>query len=110
MFTGADVRTVAKVAIIGKTVADKLYTDGNALGQVLRIKGVPFIVVGVLVPKGLSVMGNDQDDVVIIPYTSCMKRLFGATTLRPSPSGTHERRHGGGGTRSDRPAAAAAPD
>jgi len=82
MFTGADVRTVAKVAVIGKTVADKLYTDGDALGKVLRIKGVPFVVVGVLVPKGLSLRGDDQDDVVIIPYTSCMKRLLGVTNLR----------------------------
>jgi putative ABC transport system permease protein len=82
MFTGADVRTVAKVAIIGKTVADQLFPGGDALGQVIRIKNVPFIVVGLLIPKGLSVMGNDQDDVVIIPYTSCMKRLMGATNLR----------------------------
>lgn len=82
MFTQQDVRTVAKVAVIGKTVADQLFPDGNALGQVMRIKNVPFVVVGVLVAKGLSVMGNDQDDVVIIPYTSCMKRLLGATNLR----------------------------
>jgi putative ABC transport system permease protein len=82
MFTEQDVRSAAKVAVIGKTVADQLYPDGNALGQVLRVKNVPFIVVGVLIPKGLSLMGNDQDDVVIMPYTSCMKRLMGATNLR----------------------------
>ncbi len=82
MFTGQDVRREAKVAVIGKTVADQLYPDGNVVGQVIRIKNVPFIVMGELVPKGLSVMGSDQDDVVIVPYTSAMKRLFGGTTLR----------------------------
>jgi putative ABC transport system permease protein len=82
MFTELDVRGAAKVAVIGKTVADQLYPDGDAVGQVLRIKNVPFIVVGVLLPKGLSLMGNDQDDVVIMPYTSCMKRLLGVTNLR----------------------------
>ncbi len=82
MFTAQDVRREGKVAIVGKTVAEQLYPDGNVVGQVLRIKNVPFIVVGELIPKGLSVMGSDQDDVVIVPYTSAMKRLFGGTTLR----------------------------
>jgi putative ABC transport system permease protein len=82
MFTELEVRGAAKVAIIGKTVADKLYPDGNAVGQIMRVKSVPFIVVGVLIPKGLSLMGSDQDDVVIMPYTSCMKRLLGVTNLR----------------------------
>jgi putative ABC transport system permease protein len=82
MFTANDVRSAAKVAVIGKTVADQLYPDGNAVGQVIRIKNVPFIIVGELVPKGLSVGGNDQDDVVIVPYTSSMKRLFGASNVR----------------------------
>jgi putative ABC transport system permease protein len=82
MFTEQDVRTVAKVAIVGKTVADQLFPAGNALGQIIRIKNVPFVVVGLLVPKGLSVMGSDQDDVIIVPYTSCMKRLMGATSIR----------------------------
>ena len=82
MFTAQDVRREGKVAVVGKTVAEQLYPDGNVVGQVLRIKNVPFIVVGELVPKGLSVMGSDQDDVVIVPYTSAMKRLFGGTTLR----------------------------
>jgi putative ABC transport system permease protein len=82
MFTAMDVRSEAKVAVIGKTVKDQLFPDGNAVGQVMRIKNVPFIVTGVLIPKGLSFQGNDQDDVVIVPYTSAMKRLFGATNLR----------------------------
>ncbi|HZQ48309.1 MAG TPA: ABC transporter permease, partial [Verrucomicrobiae bacterium] len=82
MFTAQDVRREGKVAVVGKTVADQLYPDGNVVGQVLRIRNVPFVIVGELIPKGLSVMGSDQDDVVIVPYTSSMKRLFGGTTLR----------------------------
>ena len=82
MFTAQDVRGANKVAVIGKTVADQLYPDGEVVGQVIRIKNVPFIVVGELIPKGLSVQGTDQDDLVIVPYTSAMKRLFGSTTLR----------------------------
>ncbi len=82
MFTAVDVRAASKVAVIGKTVADQLYPDGNAVGQVIRIRSVPFIVVGELTPKGFSFMGSDQDDTVIVPYTSAMKRLFGATTIR----------------------------
>jgi putative ABC transport system permease protein len=82
MFTEIDVRAAGKVAVVGKTVADQLYPDGEVIGQIMRIKNVPFIVVGELIPKGLSVMGSDQDDVVIVPYTSAMKRLFGATNLR----------------------------
>jgi putative ABC transport system permease protein len=82
MFTEQDVRSSGKVAVIGKTVADQLYPDGVVVGQVMRIKNVPFIVVGELIPKGLSVQGQDQDDVVIVPYTSAMKRLTGSTTLR----------------------------
>ncbi len=82
MFTAQDVRREGKVAVVGKTVAEQLYPDGNVVGQVMRIKNVPFIVVGELIPKGLSVMGSDQDDVVIVPYTSAMKRLFGGSNLR----------------------------
>src|SRR5213075_1327100 len=58
------------------------YGDSSAIGQVIRVKSVPFVVVGQLAPKGLSVMGSDQDDVLLIPYTSAMKRVTGATTLR----------------------------
>ena len=81
MFTEQDVHGANKVAIIGQTVATQLFPDGDAVGQAMRIKNVPFIVVGVLSPKGLSVQGQDQDDVVVLPYTSLMKRLQGVTTL-----------------------------
>jgi putative ABC transport system permease protein len=82
MFTEQDVRSANKVAILGKTVSDQLFPDGGAVGEVIRIKNVPFTVVGVLIPKGLSVQGQDQDDFVIVPYTSLMKRIQGVTNLR----------------------------
>jgi len=81
-FSDQDVRTAAKIAVIGKTVATQLYGDQDPLGKVIRIKNVPFIVSGILIPKGLSLQGQDQDDIVIIPYTSAMKRVLGGTTLR----------------------------
>jgi putative ABC transport system permease protein len=81
-FGDQDVRTAGKTAVIGKTVATQLYGNEDPLGKVIRIKNVPFIVSGVLIPKGLSLQGQDQDDIVIIPYTSAMKRVLGGTTLR----------------------------
>ena len=81
-FTEQDVRTANKVAVIGKTVADQLYPGEDPLGRVLRIKNPPFIVVGVLMSKGFNMFGQDQDDVVVIPYTSAMKRLLGVTRIR----------------------------
>ena len=81
-FTDADVRNSSKVAIIGKTTARQIFGDSSGVGQIIRIKNVPFTIVGELAPKGLSVMGSDQDDVIVIPYTSAMKRLSGVTSLR----------------------------
>jgi putative ABC transport system permease protein len=75
MFTDQDVRSVAKVAVIGKTVADQLFADGNAIGQTIRIRNIPFKVVGMLAAKGFNLFGQDQDDTVVIPYTSHMKRV-----------------------------------
>lgn len=80
-FGEQDVRTSNKVAIIGKTIATQLYGEENPVGKILRIKNVPFIVTGVLSPKGLSLQGNDQDDIVVVPYTSAMKRLMGRTNI-----------------------------
>jgi putative ABC transport system permease protein len=81
-FGDQDVRTAGKIAVIGKTVATQLYGNEDPLGKIIRIKNVPFIVGGVLIPKGLSLQGQDQDDIVIVPYTSAMKRVLGGTTLR----------------------------
>ena len=82
MFTEADVRSAAKVCILGKTTADNLFPEEDAVGKTIRIKNVPVTVLGVLKPKGVSMMGSDQDDTVIAPYTTAMKRLAGVTTLR----------------------------
>jgi putative ABC transport system permease protein len=81
-FTDVDVRGATKVAVIGQTIVKQLFGDDDPLGQILRVKGVPFEIVGILAGKGLSVMGQDQDDVVVIPYTSAMKRIMGVTNLR----------------------------
>jgi putative ABC transport system permease protein len=81
-FTPQDVRSANKVCIIGRTTAAQIYGNDNAVGQVLRVKNVPFTITGILTPKGLSTQGVDQDDVVIMPYTSAMKRVAGGTTLR----------------------------
>ena len=81
-FTEQDIRMANKVAVIGQTVAKQLYREENPLGQILRIKNVPFIVTGVLTSKGLNLMGQDQDDIVVMPYTSAMKRVSGNTNLR----------------------------
>jgi putative ABC transport system permease protein len=81
-FTPQDVRSANKVCVIGSTTASQIFGGSEAIGQVLRIKNVPFTVTGVLTRKGLSTQGVDQDDVVIMPYTSAMKRVAGGTTLR----------------------------
>jgi len=81
-FTERDVRSANKVAVIGRTTAQQLYGGESPIGRVLRIKNVPFVIVGLLAPKGLSVMGTDQDDVIIMPYSAAMKRVMGTTTLR----------------------------
>jgi putative ABC transport system permease protein len=76
-FTDADVKAAAKVAVLGRTVVDNLFPNGEAVGQIIRIKNVPFKVVGVLEKKGGNMMGQDQDDVIVAPYTTVMKRLSG---------------------------------
>lgn len=81
-FTDQDVRNANKVVVIGKTVARQLFGDDDPVGQIVRVRQVPFVVVGVLAPKGMSVIGSDQDDAIIAPYTSVMKRLLRTTNLR----------------------------
>ncbi len=82
IFTEQDVRSANKVCVIGQTTAAQIFGAESAIGQTLRIKGVPFLVTGVLMPKGLSPQGTDQDDIIVMPYTSAMKRVVGGTTLR----------------------------
>jgi len=75
MFTDGDVRALGKVAVLGKTVVDQLYPNQDPVGQTLIVRNIPFKIVGVLESKGFNLFGQDQDDVVIIPYTSHMKRI-----------------------------------
>lgn len=80
-FTEGDVKGAAKVAVLGRTVADALFPQGGAVGQTVRIKNVPFRVVGVLEAKGGSQVGQDQDDTIVAPYTTVLKRLEGRNRL-----------------------------
>ena len=75
MFTEADVHSATKVCVIGQTVAAKLFPDNDAIGHSLRIRNLPFKVLGVLAGKGFNFFGQDQDDIVIVPYTSHLKRI-----------------------------------
>jgi len=81
MFTDQDVRSVAKVAVIGKTIVDQLFPDGDPVGKTIRIRNIPFKVVGVLAAKGFNLFGQDQDDTVVIPYTSHLKRVSHHTNI-----------------------------
>jgi putative ABC transport system permease protein len=76
MFDARDVERIAKVAVVGQTIVDQLFPDGrDPLGQIVRLGQVPFRIVGVLAARGFSLNGQDQDDVVIIPYTSHLRRI-----------------------------------
>lgn len=82
MFTENDIRTAAKVCVIGKTIVDNLFPDGSdPIGKVIRCNQIPFWVIGVLKSKGYNSMGMDQDDVVLAPYSTVMKRLLAQTYL-----------------------------
>ena len=80
-FTEAEVKASAKVAVLGNTVKNNLFPDSDPIGAVIRIKNVPFRVLGVLERKGGSTMGNDQDDQIVVPYTTVMKRVSGNNRL-----------------------------
>lgn len=81
MFGDQAVRQAAKVCVIGNTVAQQLFPNEDPLGKLINIKGVPCQIVGVLQPKGLSPMGQDQDDLIIVPYTTELKRINRETWL-----------------------------
>ncbi len=80
-FTDADVKAGAKVCVLGRTVADGLFPEGGAVGHSVRIRNVPFRVVGVLERKGGNATGQDQDDLIAAPYTTVMKRLQGTARI-----------------------------
>ena len=80
-FTDTDVRGLRKVAVIGTTVAENLYPGTDPVGSQIQIRNVPFEIVGVLAPKGQNAGGQDQDDIVVIPYTTAQSRLSGNTRI-----------------------------
>lgn len=83
MFTDEDVNTNAKVCVVGKTVVDNLFTNGeDPVGRVIRFGTTPFRIVGVLKSKGYNSFGMDQDDLVLAPYTTVMKRILAVTYLQ----------------------------
>ena len=82
MFTETDIRTSSKVCVIGKTIADNLFPDGSdPIGKIIRFNKVPFRGIGVLKSKGYNSMGMDQDDIVLAPYSTVMKRLLAVQYL-----------------------------
>jgi putative ABC transport system permease protein len=81
-FTDQDIKGAAKVCVLGRTVADNLFPDSSPVDQTIRIRNVPFKVTGVLSKKGQNAMGQDQDDVIIAPYTTVIRRLSHWPNLR----------------------------
>ena len=80
-FGDSEVRSAAKVCLLGATVAEALFGEGNAVGETVRVKNFPFRVIGVLEKKGGSTMGQDQDDTIIAPYTKVMRLLKGRNRI-----------------------------
>ncbi len=81
-FSDSEVRTSAKVVLLGQTVADNLFEDGDPVGQTIRVNRVPMEVVGILVPKGESLSGQDQDDWIAVPVTTARNRLLGGRQVK----------------------------
>ena len=83
MFSESDIKAAAKVCVIGKTVAENLFTKGeNPLGKTIRFDKTPFRVIGILTPKGYNTMGQDQDDLIIAPYSTVQKRILAINYLK----------------------------
>ncbi len=81
-FSDKNVQNRERVAIVGQTVVKNLFGDDNPVGAEIRVKNIPFRIIGVLNSKGSGTMGNDQDDIVLIPYTTAMERVEGVDYLR----------------------------
>jgi len=77
-FTEREISSAAKVCVIGQTLVAKLFQTANPIGQTIRIRNIPFKVVGVLARKGANMVGDDQDDIILMPYTTVRKRLVGS--------------------------------
>ena len=76
-FSDSDVRSAERVIVLGKSVADKLFSGLDPIGQMIRVRNLPFRVIGVLTAKGQSMVGQDQDDTAIVPYTTVQRKLLG---------------------------------
>jgi len=81
-FTDADVRTAARVIVVGQTIADNLFPGSDPVGQTLRVANLPFTVVGVMARKGQDQQGRDQDDIAFSPYTTVQKKVLGSPRLQ----------------------------
>ena len=81
-FTDSDVRTAARVIVVGQTIADNLFPRTSAVGQTVRVKDLPFRVVGVMARKGQDQQGRDQDDTAFAPYTSVQKKILGSPRVQ----------------------------
>ncbi len=81
IFDAADMAGATKVCLVGQTVAKQLFGGADPLGQVIRVRRVPFTVIGVLESKGQSMMGSDQDDLILMPISTARKRVLGASNL-----------------------------
>jgi putative ABC transport system permease protein len=81
-FTDQDVRGATKVCVLGQTIVDELFAGQDPVGEIIRINKLPFRILGVLSPKGDNAFGRDQDDIVIVPYTTAQKKLIGITHVQ----------------------------
>jgi putative ABC transport system permease protein len=93
LFTERDIRASAKKAIIGTTVAKELFGDQDPIGSQIRIRNIPFTVVGVLAEKGQEAMGHDQDDIILAPYTTVLNRLAGTRFIDQIIASVDEKEH-----------------
>jgi len=81
-FTDSDVRTAARVLVIGQTIADNMFAGGDPIGQTIRVQNLPFRVIGVMIRKGQDQQGRDQDDIAFTPYTTVQKKILGSPRLQ----------------------------
>lgn len=77
MYDEADVENAALVAVVGQTIVDELFEGADPIGETIRVRGLPLEIIGVLAPKGMSLMGSVQDDIVLVPYTTAFQRISG---------------------------------
>ncbi len=77
MYTEEDVDRAALVAVVGQTIVDELFQGADPIGETIRVRGLPLTVIGVLAPKGMSLMGSVQDDIIVVPYTTAFQRISG---------------------------------